>query len=89
MEKTIKEWFEELPEPYKTQVLTNCKIPDEIVGSKLEAIAIGFLWSDTPEGEEYWHDVFLTLEAAEFDEAHEEEQQWEAEQENNTIEHED
>lgn len=85
MEKTIEQWFQELPEPYRTKALENCKSPNdnEVVETLSIAIAVGFLWQDTPEGEEYWHDVYLTLEAARFDENHHEEQQYEAEQEDN------
>ena len=85
MEKTIEQWFQELPEPYRTKALENCKQPNdnEVVNSMIAALASGFLWQDTPEGESYWDDIFLTLQAAEFDEEHDEEQRWEAEQEDN------
>jgi len=85
MEKTIEQWFQELPEPYRTKALENCTSPidNEMVGSMMDALASGFLWQDTPEGEAYWDDVFLTIQANEFDDNHHEEQQYEAEQEDN------
>ena len=103
MEKTIEQWFQELPEPYKTKALTNCQeqstfdwnTGDANCNSSSQAIAFGFLWQDTPEGEEYWQEVydtiaadedaFITLEADEFDDNHKEEQQYEAEQENQHL----
>ena len=85
MEKTIEQWFQELPEPYRTKALENCKSPNdnEVVETLSTAIAVGFLWQDTPEGEDYWSEVNETLVADEFDEEHDEEQRWEAEQEDN------
>ena len=101
MEKTIREWYEELPEPYRTKALANCEkqspegheVLDSPSRSKSTAIATGFLWQDTPEHEDYWKEVYDTLEAHEADEFKEnrrEDWEWEAEQENkNKTEFED
>ena len=91
MEKTIEQWFQELPEPYKTKALTNCQeqstidfnAADATCNKLSEAVAFGFLWQDTLEGEPYWQEVYDTISANEFDEEHDEEQRWEAEQEDN------
>ena len=91
MEKTIEQWFQELPEPYRTQTLENCEkqstidwnAADATCDKLSDAVALGFLWQDTPEGEEYWQEVYDTIAANEFDEEHDEEQRWEAQQEDN------
>ena len=91
MEKTIKEWYEELPEPYRTQAITNCETQSpkgyDILNSfsqcKSRAIAQGFFWQTSPEGEEYWSEINLTLEADEFKENRREDWEWEVDQEDN------
>ena len=60
--KTIKEWLEELPEPYKTQALTNMKnfalyAGEYEVTSLDKAIEWAFYWGQTPEGLSYWDDL--------------------------------
>lgn len=88
MNKTIREWYEELPEPYKTEALANCEkqstldwnTADATCNKLSEAVAFGFLWQNTPENEDYWQVVYDTLEADEFDEEHDEEQQYEADE---------
>lgn len=64
--KTIRQWFEELPEPYREkairnmeeQVLTHKHIyPDNKVYDQETALYSGFVWSSTEEGIEYWSDV--------------------------------
>lgn len=55
-EQTIKEWLEELPEPYRTQALTNAR-PDRLTikrTSITSAIDNAFSWSDSQEGHVYW-----------------------------------
>jgi hypothetical protein len=66
MSKTTKEWFNELPEPYRTQAIENCKAND-YESSLSQAIFGGFLWVSTREGFEYWRDVKLRAEKGEFD----------------------
>lgn len=71
--KTIEQWFNELPEPYRSQALENTlnqfgekigkkmlKIPAPNVGFALFA---GFLWVDTPkeQGFDYWLNFYETL----------------------------
>lgn len=59
MKKTIKEWLEELDEPYRTQALNNMDIEDSEVDaySLCEAVGIAFYWYDSPEGHDYWDEL--------------------------------
>lgn len=68
MEKTIKEWLETLPEPYRTEALENAdkrdlKYPQP---SLAEAISASSVWVDTTQGHDYWEDICIRAEAGEF-----------------------
>jgi hypothetical protein len=53
--KTIKEYLEELPEPWKSQALENCDAePTDSAPSRDKALSMAFTWSSSPEGHEYW-----------------------------------
>ena len=70
-EKTILEWFNQLPEPYKSQAIENAKnnnpfYGDVIVGSLAEAIGFGFLWHETPQKGAYWSGVLAHVKNGEF-----------------------
>lgn len=62
--KTIKEWLETLPEPYRTQALENAKnclvgcgrTLDVNQGTLSDAVAGAFIWLLSPQGEQYWED---------------------------------
>ena len=67
--KTIEQWFNELPEPYRSQALENTlnqcgekklKFPAHSIKF---ALLTGFLWTDTPkeQGHRYWEKLFYTL----------------------------
>jgi hypothetical protein len=59
MSKTIKEWLNLLPEPYKTQSLTNLN-PDkgDIVKYHMEDALVGaFTWETSLEGSSYWVEI--------------------------------
>lgn len=63
MKKTIKEWLEELPEPYRTQALNNA---DEVLlecteETQSEALKGAFMWFTTEEGHDYWSQLHKTL----------------------------
>lgn len=63
--KTIKQWLEELPEPYRTQALENadrCDL-DKDAKSKPAALRNAFEWEETPEdqGYYYWEDLWEKL----------------------------
>ena len=68
MTKTIKEWLSELPEPYRTKAIENCKASERVRPSSLkEALCGAFSWLDTPQGYDYWAEVYKRAEAGEFD----------------------
>jgi len=57
--KTYLEWFNELPEPYRTEAIDNIRARDEdrlsLTTRKLStAIDSAFTWSNTPQGHDYW-----------------------------------
>ncbi len=64
--KTIREWLEELPEPYRAKALSNFakeeKDRQENTASSLGiALAGAFAWGKTSEGWEYWNDLCNSL----------------------------
>lgn len=61
--KTIKEWLEELPEPYRTQALENSDIihNNNKSDSLPSALDMAFNWPQTNQGWEYWHKLFSEL----------------------------
>jgi hypothetical protein len=66
VEKTIKEWLEDLPEPYRSEALANFDDYVEIYPTKLRekelstkhAIINAFNWEGSTEGGEYWRKVY-------------------------------
>lgn len=61
--KTIREWLEELPEPYRSQAFRNtpCINTDLYAPSLKYAIVRAFVWHKSPEGFEYWEKLDDTL----------------------------
>lgn len=61
--KTIREWLNELEEPYRTQAINNSTdgILDTSEDSLQESLACAFFWCDSPEGSDYWNDLHDTL----------------------------
>lgn len=62
--KTIEEWLNELEEPYRTQAIENTK---RLAGTErlyepadniTDALMSAFIWETSPEGYEYWSDLF-------------------------------
>lgn len=56
--KTIREWLEELPEPYREQALGYCDA--ELLSRTVEDFLMAinsFTWEDTKEGTQYWQGV--------------------------------
>ena len=71
MEKTIKEWLETLPEPYRSEALENMyeKNKNEITDSLHSAIFRAFNWSgeSIKKGtSDYWYDAYQRAAAGEF-----------------------
>jgi cobalamin biosynthesis Mg chelatase CobN len=54
--KTILEWYEELPEPIRSQAIANYDYENSVAITLSGAIATGFNWGTTPEGFDYWSD---------------------------------
>lgn len=65
--KTIKEWLQELPEPYKTKTLyyrenaSTLFKDNKYARSHGDALDNAFEWSKTEEGEQYWEDLSINL----------------------------
>ena len=63
--KTIIEYLETLPEPYRTQAIENCKVfPDtrnDRAESTAAAIIKAFDWSETKQGYGYWQRYWYSL----------------------------
>ena len=61
-EKTVLEWLEMLPEPYRSQAIENTKKDEphschEPRDTLSDAIGAAFCWEDTVEGDLYWHKI--------------------------------
>lgn len=61
--KTIREWLEELPEPYRTQALENTpELYEDLYAPSLKyAIEHAFYWVESEQGMNYWDDFVDTL----------------------------
>lgn len=66
--KTIREWLEELPEPYRSQALENAMKynPTDIDKTPIYqtltcALRESFIWGQTEQGYKYWSDIENTL----------------------------
>jgi len=63
--KTHLEWYEELPEPYRSQAIAN--YDEEFAKRFREATSIhdaiyhGFIWLGSLEGAEYWNELHNKL----------------------------
>lgn len=57
MEKTIKQWLNELPEPARSRALKNAYsiTLDYRTNSIKDALERSFIWEATPEGFGYWY----------------------------------
>jgi len=57
--KTIKEWLEQLPEPYRKQALQNLDPAEThtLREDMSSALDIAFLWKPSPEGWRYWEEL--------------------------------
>ena len=57
-QKTVRQWFEELPERYRERALKNMINDDRQVLSMADALDDGFNWHYTPEGRRFWRIVY-------------------------------
>ena len=70
MKKTAIEWYQDLPEPYRTEAIENfkdddlrfcnCDLKTEFSNLKA-ALIIGFEWTESPQGLDYWDKVYNTM----------------------------
>ena len=68
--KTVREWIQELPSPYREKILhyheTNHRCVqewmflDNSASNLADAVMDGLEWSKSDEGEDYWGAVFHT-----------------------------
>ena len=68
MEKTIKEWLETLPEPYRSEAIANMPdtAKDHLECCLGDAIEGAFTWAESKQGYGYWLDIVDRAEAGEF-----------------------
>ncbi len=69
--KPILEWYEELPEPIRSQAIANHDPSfygdaDE-APSRSDAISEGFSWKQSPQGHNHWEAVHDKAEAGHYD----------------------
>lgn len=59
----MREWLEELPEPYRTQAIENTEatLLLERVESLKMAVKCAFVWRNSTQGHEYWELFYETL----------------------------
>lgn len=69
MKKTIVNWFTTMPSPLCEEALDNVFSMSifDLVESLAEAIDKGFTWSNSPQGQPYWSDVYQRAKRGEFD----------------------
>lgn len=62
-EKIIKQWLEELPEPARSKAIKNTPLVDlkKKVDCLSDAVAEAFNWHESPEGQDYWDELWLSL----------------------------
>ncbi len=63
--KPVREWLEELPEPYRAAAIRNYgpNADPEFADSIADAVDYAFWWDDSPEGSNFWAGVFESLRA--------------------------
>jgi hypothetical protein len=65
--KTIGEFLNELPEPYRSQAIENCenycdgKFREQKVTNIVDALLNAFIWKGTPQAHTYWEEFFDSL----------------------------
>ncbi len=61
--KTVKEWLEELPEPFREHALKNA-MPDALnftSSAIYNALNMSFVFDESPEGAPFWCQVWNSL----------------------------
>ncbi|QDP68152.1 MAG: hypothetical protein Unbinned1473contig1000_30 [Prokaryotic dsDNA virus sp.] len=65
--KRTTKWYEQLPEPIRSQALVNFNNYFTLSESLPYSISRGFDWHDSKEGYEYWSSVHYRAKIGEFD----------------------
>jgi len=63
---TVGGWLETLPEPYRSRAIENCKWLEDDCHSQEKATYCAFTWQDSPQGGDYWGDVYLKSRTGDF-----------------------
>jgi len=63
MDRTMIQCLIELPEPYRTEALNNIpeNTPNYMCRSVCDALARAFVWWKTPQGTNYWMEIFISF----------------------------
>lgn len=67
MKKTILEWYEQLPEPIRSQATENYNGNSGLVYNRASAIMYGFNWTISPQGYSYWNEIYKRAKQGELD----------------------
>ena len=65
--KTVKDWLDELPQPYRFEAINNvindrgAKALLRTSESLSDALKIAFYWDEAPEGANYWRHLFAKI----------------------------
>lgn len=60
--KTILEWFNELPEPYKSEAIENMDIDGSQMDESIYFALLGaFNWKNSKQGFDYWNNLHDSL----------------------------
>lgn len=65
MKKTVKEWLQELPEPYRTKALKYAALEgreNKKVIDMRDALIWAFYWGQTVQGKAYWANLYSKYE---------------------------
>jgi hypothetical protein len=69
--KSAKEWFNQLPEPYRTQAIENWEKSEmddkNDLFERIEESIDTFVWRLTPQGADYWANIWSRSMKGEFD----------------------
>ena len=65
-QKTVKEWFETLPEGYRELALKEMENVDSLCNCMAVAISRGLRWNEAPEGFTFWRMVYDHYDYTEF-----------------------
>lgn len=67
--KTIEQWLKTLPEPLRSEAINNSSkgALKKKVSSLRSAVCVGFIWTESDSGTEFWWSFYVALREAERD----------------------